>query len=306
MAQYRVALLGSDFSIGGPGGSPINPVYVSTPTANFGDGSDGALVFDGTTTIAGIIPASNTYTLPRPLFASTMVVNAGVTIKPANWPIFATTSVTINATGLVDHSGGAGTALGVAGASAAASLYAATTGGTGNSGAGGVGAGGAGFYAGASGAGGVGSGGAAGAGGSPSSSAQPKWPYRQVLPMLTGIIQFGAGSKLMGGTPGGGGGSGDGTNKGGGGGASGGLISILTPTFVNLGTVTSNGGAGGSPATGNAGGGGGGAGGIIVVVTTTAWTSGTMNVLHGNGGSGVGTGTAGGNGSDGNTLNVII
>ena len=38
----------------------------------FGDGSDGALVFDGSTTILGMVPSANVYTLTRNIFATNL------------------------------------------------------------------------------------------------------------------------------------------------------------------------------------------------------------------------------------------
>lgn len=68
-----------------------------------GDGSDGALTFDGTSTVAGLVPSSSIYTMTRDLFATTLQVNSGVTLKTANFVPFASQSMTIN--GTIDNSG---------------------------------------------------------------------------------------------------------------------------------------------------------------------------------------------------------
>jgi len=37
-------------------------------TGMFGDGSDGTVTFDGTSTVLGLVPSSSTYTLNRSIF----------------------------------------------------------------------------------------------------------------------------------------------------------------------------------------------------------------------------------------------
>ena len=71
-----------------------------------GDGVDGAAVFDGTSTVLGLVPSSSTYTLTRDLNCTTITVASGVTVKTANYAIFATVSVTINGTVHNDGQGG--------------------------------------------------------------------------------------------------------------------------------------------------------------------------------------------------------
>lgn len=100
----------------------------------FGTGVDGALTFDGTTTlnVAGsqtLVPAANVYTLARDIFATTVVINNGVTVKNNGFRIYASVSFTNN--GTLSNNGGnaAGAAGGAAGA--AGSLAAGIAGGTG-------------------------------------------------------------------------------------------------------------------------------------------------------------------------------
>lgn len=63
-----------------------------------GDGSDGSVTFDGTTTVLGLVPSASAYTLTRDLNCVNITVNAGVTIKTSNYAISATGTATINGT----------------------------------------------------------------------------------------------------------------------------------------------------------------------------------------------------------------
>jgi len=63
-----------------------------------GDGSDGAVTFDGSTTILTLVPSSSIYTLTRDIFCTDLTVNNGVTIKTANYAIFCTGTFTVNGT----------------------------------------------------------------------------------------------------------------------------------------------------------------------------------------------------------------
>jgi len=49
----------------------------------FGDGSDGAVTFDGTTTVLGLVPSSMIYTLNRSIFCGTITINARLS-KPGS------------------------------------------------------------------------------------------------------------------------------------------------------------------------------------------------------------------------------
>lgn len=71
----------------------------------FGDKSDGTAVFDGTTTILGIVPSGGVYTLSRCMFFDSCTINAGVIIATAGWRLFART---LTNNGRVHCNGGAG------------------------------------------------------------------------------------------------------------------------------------------------------------------------------------------------------
>lgn len=267
----------------------------------FGDGSDGAVVFDGTTTILGMAPAANVYTLTRDLFVTNMTVNNGVTVKTAGFRIFGTGALLTPSqnsatTGIIDNSGNN------AAANAAGAALATNT--VGGSGAGG--AGGAASTAGTAavalaaatgpvmgGAGGIGgaSTGAAGAGATTANTANLN-NARTVHSATTGMAMQSASAAshatLVVQPGNGGGGGGGGTSTGGGGGSGGGMIVLCFNTIHFLGSITANGGNGGISSNG-AGGGGGGGGVIYLTAANFLALGGTITANGGN----PGTGTAG-------------
>src|SRR5882672_5530600 len=73
-----------------------------------GNGSDGAITADGTTTLTCLgAPSSTIYTMTKDCFFTTLVVNTNTTIKTANFAIFAKVSVTVN--GTIHNNGAIGT-----------------------------------------------------------------------------------------------------------------------------------------------------------------------------------------------------
>ncbi len=246
----------------------------------FGDGSDGALVYDGAATILGMAPSTNVYTLTRDIFASAITVNAGVTINAAGFRIFCSGTMTIAATGVVSNDGNAGGASsastgGAAGAiSSAGSTAQGTAGGAGSSG---TGAGTAATSSTTGFPGGTGVGGAGGTAGGGNTGGTASWTAlvatkggaRHLLALVGGMTFGTAGINVFGGGSGGGGGGANNADGGGGGGGGGGGVLIVAAfTLANLGAMHATGGAGsaGTSAGNSAGGGGGGGGGVVITV----------------------------------------
>ena len=73
---------------------------------DFGDGNDGALDFDGSSTVLGISPSSSTYTLTRDIYASNLTIRTGVTIIPNGFRIFVSGTLTREGTGIIKQNGG--------------------------------------------------------------------------------------------------------------------------------------------------------------------------------------------------------
>lgn len=76
--------------------------------ALFGDGPDAAVVWDGSTTILGMAPVANVYTMTRDVYASGSTVNTGVTVDTAGWRYFDNGTLTLSGTGKISRNGGAG------------------------------------------------------------------------------------------------------------------------------------------------------------------------------------------------------
>lgn len=281
----------------------------------FGSGYDGDLHFDGTTTILGIVPVANVYTLTRPIDARDLTIDGGVDIKPDGYPIHVSRTfsgsgrVHMNGADAVGRIGGTGYtaktlpgstaggngAIGVATASTAGGSVAnspfdfvdnqAIVGATGLTGGGGGG-----------GSNGVSAGN--GKGGAVARNAANMIDFR-TIGWQTGRTSAGA---VFSGATGGGGGNADTSSNdlGGGGGGGGGWIVLLVRNCTFTGSVEAKGGDGGAAVhvLGNCGGGGGGGGGVVVMVIGEG-TLPTITVTGGIKGTSIGGGGAAGDGGPG-------
>ena len=296
--------------------------------ADFGDGSDGVVVFDGTTARLGLTPnGSGQYTLTRDIYLAGGTINPGASIFEAGFHVFCTGMLVNNATSGINCNGGAG-GVGSAGTGGTAGAIGGGTAGTLGYGTAG-GAGGSGSAAGSAGTataigfpGGAGVGGAGGTDGTNGGGAAGTWAAlaaakgsgRSLLSVLTGMI-FGTTSSgtaslvsLFGGGSGGGGGGGSNADAGGGGGGGGGgVCAAAIWNLVNNGSITANGGNGGTgvSASHNAGGGGGGGGGTVLLLTHTMSGAGTVTAAGGTGGAKAGSaGVAGAAGTAGQVVSL--
>jgi hypothetical protein len=301
-ADARLAVGTNDQTLVADSSATNGVAWRDSLTAFFGDGSDGAITFDGTTTLLGIVPSSSTYQLTRDIFlADGSTINSGVIIDTHGWRILCqgtlTNNGTIQSNGSVSSSGGNGANTN--------SVGGGTKGANGRStaGAGANGTNSAGYAFGGVGGTGGGNTGTAGVGGT-ITTGNPNSP-RDLASFLSGVAIFPleAGSTvyaLMGGTGGGAGAYASGTKSGAGGGG-GGTVHIRARHIINTsGTIQALGGAGtAATGTGNADGGGGGGGGKVELLYQTR-TGNTPLVTGGVGGAGIGTGATGATGSSGN------
>lgn len=290
---------------------PFTPFAQTTAsTGLFGPGSDGAVILDGVTTYARFATlAGSTYTLINDTFPSSLVVNAGVTVKMSNFRVFCRGAVINNGTITAAGNPAVGQAAGANQGSTM--LIGGRAGGAGGTGVSGGGANGTNAnFGSAGGGGGAGTSGTAGTGGTTTVGigSATNNVFDTPFVFMTGITSvFSNTLGVTWGAGGGGGGSDASSNAGGGGGGGGGAVFIMAYSFTNNGTVTVAGGAGAAGAAGNAGGGGGGAGGVIAVYTLTPWAqNGTLTVAGGALGAGVGTGANGVAGGVGVAFNGII
>jgi hypothetical protein len=287
--------------------------------AIFGDGSDGTVTFDGSTTLLGMAPSSSVYTLTRDIFLAAGTINSSVTINTAQFRVFCQGLLTNN--GTISSNGGSGSNSGVPGAGGSVNTFPGRgqSGGSGATGAGGAGASATNTFpcvGGAGGGGGAGAGGGGGSAGALGTAAATQGSLHSLPGALTGSIGIlgaytGAAQNALGGGGSGGAGGGDGTHFGGGGGGGGGCVGVYAKTMSGTGAIRARGGDGGggySLSTLGAGGGGGGGGGWVVVISSSV-ASGAVpgQTIDANGGSGgAKVGTTGANGSNGSNGSVIL
>lgn len=243
---------------------PHTPAPALEP-AFFGSGSDAALVFDGTSTVLGVVPSANVYTLNRSIFAASIILQPGVTVKTAGFRIFVTGTLTNH--GTISNAGNNGASatnqnsVGGGAAITGIEVGGGTVGGGGSAGSTANGtAGGVGGTAGNSGGGAGAAGGASG--GVPSVSnganggaagAQTVRAFRALNHhLLVGASLLTGGSGGGGGAgAGGGGGSSYGGAGGGGGGGGGGFLYLVYTLYDGTGLLTATGGLGGTAGMGN-------------------------------------------------------
>lgn len=303
---------------------PSGSVTPSGLTYFLSTGHDGAVTFDGSTTILGLVPSASVYTLTRDIFVSSMTVDSGVTIKTNNFRIFCTGTLTNN--GTIANNGNSGSGAG-AGAATTVQLYGATSpGGAGSNNSNGAPGGNSGSLprfpgvvtnstnlggavatAGTNGnvpfrGGGGGGANATRTGGSAGTTQLQGdgvgGPSMQSI--LRGTPEQSATRWTFG--SGGGGGGGLAIGSGGGGGAGGGLCTVTAAMMTGSGAFEAKGGNGGNANTGGgtgAGGGGGGGGGLVYLAYGTRAGSWTTSIVGGTGGTGNSGGGAGGTGADG-------
>ena len=258
-------------------------------------GADGAVTFDGSTTVLGLAPSLNTYTLNRDIYCTTIVINASVIVKTNGYRIFF--SILTN-NGTIRNNGGDGGASpgsgqgGVAGLGGPGGTLAAGLNGAPGGPPNGVGGTGESLTSltGVSGAAGGHGNGAAGLGGTATleiATFAPKYigdtialnSTTSIPGTILNILQGATSGFSLSGSAASGGGGGGGsfnfpyTNGGGGAGGNGGIVYLQGLTIVNNGAIESKGGNGGQPSwdgyNGAPGGGGGGQGGLVVMIAKT-------------------------------------
>lgn len=275
------------------GGGGISTQPVSNGLGVYGDGSDGAVIADGTSTVTCLgAPSSSTYTMSRDCAFTNLTVNSGVTVYANGFRILADQTLTDN--GHISVDGYPGTSG--AGGNGGGSGYAGYTGASPAT----LGGGGVAQYGGSCGnAIPNGYGGSGGQNVNTCTSAgivtAPAAFYQGIHASFFNSIAGYACGFDNGVNPacveyfGGGGGAG-GSNVGGGGG--GGVVVVLGATLQGSGSITANGGAG---YPGGAYNGCGGGGGVVIVSSHSYGTwSGTITASPGaNGAIGTGCNTPG-------------
>lgn len=288
----------------------------ATVPGEYGDGSDGIINFDGSTTVLGLVPSSSVYTLTRDVFlAGGSQVSGSAVIKTANYRIFCNGTFTVGASAVVHADGNAASGTTGGTGTGVGTLATGSTGGSGVAGANGSGGSSASAgVGGACGAGGASSGGPGIGGGVGSSSLtlNPQQSAPHSLATAYGTAP-GSGSPVSWvGGKGGPGGNAAASSTGGGGGAGGLVLQMTVYNLVATGLLRAAGGAAGA-GTGagtGAGGGGGGAGGALILVYHTKSGAGSTftaatNAPGGAGGAPQGAGKTGAVGGDGKIYEIV-
>lgn len=306
----------------------LNVELIAVETAalrmHFGDGSDGAVDMDGVNTFSAFAALGGSiYTLTRDIYPSVLTVRAGITLKTAGFKIFASNSITVEATGVISNSGMNGDAAtdrgGAAGSSAGGGSTAIPPAAQDGSDADADGLNGADEAYAAGGMNGINgansSGFSGGTGGAATALPAGNGGVRN-LTVLELWRSFGASTLTPFGFHAGNGGAAGGYSDmgngggGGGGGGNGGYMVLFAPVIANVGSITVNGGNGGNGGNasgpGNNGGGGGGNGGnggivAIVCLLRTGNAPSIAGGTAGTGGTGTGTDPGGDDGSAGRT-----
>lgn len=282
----------------------LNPSLILPWSSYF----DNDLEFDGVATVAGLVPAASVYTLTRDLNARDVTIKSGVTVRGQGF-VLSCRGLTIEAGGIYGCygnnasgtvAGGAFSAVGTLGCTAAVGATGRTTTGAG---AGGSGSGSNNVCGNGSGNGGAAGAQAGGAGNTTTSPAATAGSFRSLNFAFQRRL-FGAGAANSTGGAGAGGcditaGS---ASSGGGGSSAPGLL-LLCENLNNLGSILSVGGNGGNATgtTGVSGGGGSGGGSYVAIFTKVVINEGTVSSSGGTPGTGYNGGLSGISGASGVT-----
>lgn len=257
----------------------VEALRIDGGNAIFGDGSDGAAAFDGSTAVTGCSRSGSVYTATRDLFFTDAIFSANVTLKMAGFRLYVSGTLDTHAANVTIHvDGGAGSSVTAGTAGGNGGVLATSGAGAAGGGNGGASASVSACLGGAGGTGGTGAG-----GGSPGTSTATavtaaQGNIRVPGSIWTGMLFGASGVTVVNGGAGGGGGqgSGGGTNGGYGGGGGGVLlICARTIRFAASTVLRAAGGAGGSASGASAGGGGGGGGGAVILLYRNKYTGST-------------------------------
>jgi len=101
-----------------------------SPDPVYGNGSDGDLTFDGTTTVLSIAPSSSTYTLTRDIYAANMTINANVKVITNGYRVFVRNVLAMNSGSILGFETGSSATGSISGGGAANSAVTTSLGGS--------------------------------------------------------------------------------------------------------------------------------------------------------------------------------
>jgi hypothetical protein len=312
---YGAAVQGAT---GATGATGTNNLGLVDTIGIWGDGSDGNLDMDGSTSYTGIATRSGSvYSAQKgTILANNLTVRNGQTFRPGGARVLVLGTLTIESGGVIESNATSSTTPGNLGS---AYIFGAGT----NGGAGGNNSNGTAGTSNTNAVGGSGgngggtplprTGGSGGTATAPAANVGGAGAVFSLSAATHGNVMGIAGvTNLKGGAGGGGGSSDDAGFVGGAGGAGGGIVSIFARLITGSGAIEAKGYQGGTPVDSpgrELGGGGGGGGGVIFIVTTsTNYKSGgiTVSVAGGTGGAGKQGGSNGADGSAGKLIEIFV
>lgn len=277
------------------------------PIGLLGDGSDGAATLDGTAVTWATLSGS-IYTMTRDCYCTNLTINAGYTLRVANYLPLVNGKLTNN--GIIESRGNdaSGATQGSAYSTAGPWFSSGGAGGAGSAGGanGGNGTGSGGNSTGGGGGNGGGAGVFTGGLGNTSALLTSSFTgYRTVSFLAIRRVTSNNNWNAVNGSGGGGGGAATANGTGGGGGGAAGLCAVACDVLENNGTIQSVGGTGANgtfTAAGIAGGGGGGSAGPVFIFANTVLVTGTIQSV----GGGFGNGANGGANGAAGAANIVV
>jgi len=104
--------------------------FIDSADPVYGTGADGSVTLDGTTTILGMIPSSNVYSMTSDLYLHNLTINAGVRLAPNGYRIFVKNILTLNNNSTIGYTTGYSTAGSIAQGGAATTAVTHSLGGS--------------------------------------------------------------------------------------------------------------------------------------------------------------------------------
>jgi hypothetical protein len=88
--------------------------FIDSADPVYGTGADGSVTLDGSTTVLGMAPSSNVYSMTSDLYFYNLTINAGVRLAPNGYRVFVKNVLTLNNNSIIGFSTGYSTAGSIA------------------------------------------------------------------------------------------------------------------------------------------------------------------------------------------------
>jgi hypothetical protein len=104
--------------------------FTQSPDPIYGNGSDGDLTFDGTSSVLSIVPVLSTYTLTRDIYAVNMIINSNVKVITNGYRVFVRNILSMNSGSILGFETGSSATGSISGGGAILSAVANSLGGS--------------------------------------------------------------------------------------------------------------------------------------------------------------------------------